>query len=216
MRNRSTGHFLSWISVVLSVGTLATTAADAPRSTALDSPPPAPDGYAWKIIRELTDEFTGTTLDDKKWLPKHPDWKGREPSVYDPSNVSVKDGMLHLCNTTRVKTLDAVKNPEKDVWVQSACVSSSGRIASYGYYAARMKASRICMTSSFWFQDEHTEIDVVEQFGLSVKNTEEKMLMLMNTHFFPQGWDTDKATPQRWQMPTASGDTFHVYGVHSS
>jgi hypothetical protein len=23
----------------------------------------------------------------------------------------------------------------------------------------------------------------------------------------------DKATPQRWQMPTSSGDTFHVYGV---
>ena len=69
------------------------------------------------------------------------------------------------------------------------------------------------MTSSFWFQGRHTEIDVVEQFGLSVKNPEEKMLMLMNTHYFPQGWDTDKATPQRWQMPTASGETFHVYGV---
>jgi len=69
------------------------------------------------------------------------------------------------------------------------------------------------MTSSFWFQGEHTEIDVVEQFGLFGKNPEEKMLMLRNTHYFPQGWDTDKATPQRWQMPTSSGDKFHVYGV---
>ena len=69
------------------------------------------------------------------------------------------------------------------------------------------------MTSSFWFQGQHTEIDVAEQFGVSFKNPDAKMLMLMNTHFFPQGWDTDKATPQRWQMPTTSGDTFHVYGV---
>jgi beta-glucanase (GH16 family) len=213
VRNRISRHLLPWVAVVLSIGTLPIAAADTPRSTTFDLPPPAPDGFAWEIVPELSDEFSGTTLDERKWLPKHPDWKGREPSIYDPSNVSVKDGMLHLRNTTRLKTLDGVKNPEKDVWVQSACVSSRDRIASYGYYAARMKASRICMTSSFWFQGEHTEIDVVEQFGLSVKNPEEKMLMLMNTHYFPQGWDTDKATPQRWQMPTSSGDAFHVYGV---
>jgi len=133
--------------------------------------------------------------------------------VFDPANVSVKDGMLRLRNTTRLKTLEGLKNPEKEVWVQAACVASRGPTASYGYYATRMKASKICMTSSFWFQGKHTEIDVVEQLGLSLKNPEEKMLMMMNTHFFPQGWDTDKATPQRWQMPTASGDAFHVYGV---
>jgi len=144
---------------LLSIGSLAIAAADAPRSTALDSPPTAPDGYAWKVIPELSDEFTGTNLDERKWLPQAPDWKGREPSVFDPSNVSVKDGMLQLRNTTRLKTLDGLKNPEKDVWVQSACVSSSRPIASYGYYAARMKASRICMTSSFWFQSNQTEIE---------------------------------------------------------
>jgi len=127
---------------MLLVGTLATTAADAPSSTALDSPPPAPDGYAWKVVPELSDEFTGTTLDERKWLPKHPDWKGRAPSIYDPPNVSLQDGMLRLQNTTRLKTLDGAKDPEKEVWVQSACVSSRGRIALYGYYAARMKAAR--------------------------------------------------------------------------
>jgi len=102
------------------IGSLAIAAADAPRSTALDSPPTAPDGYAWKVIPELSDEFTGTNLDERKWLPKHPDWKGREPSVFDPSNVSVKDGMLQLRNTTRLKTLDGLKNPEK------GCVGSVG------------------------------------------------------------------------------------------
>jgi beta-glucanase (GH16 family) len=76
-----------------------------------------------------------------------------------------------------------------------------------------MKASKLSMTSSFWFQGKNTEIDVVEQVGDSIKEPGHDSLMLMNTHFFANGWDKDKATPKSWKMPTGSAEKFHVYGV---
>jgi beta-glucanase (GH16 family) len=175
--------------------------------------PPPPAGFVWQAIPELTDEFDGVALDETKWTPKHPYWKGREPSQFDPANVSVKDGLLRLCSTTRVETLEGIGNPEKDIWVQAACVASLKPIASYGYYAARLKASKLSMTSSFWFQGKYSEIDVVEQVGASLKNPANAMLMLMNTHFFPEGFARDKATPTRWTMPSGAADAFGVYGV---
>ena len=111
------------------------------------SPPPAPAGFVWQAIPELSDEFDGDALDAGKWMPKHAYWNGRAPSVFAPTNVSVRDGMLRLRSTSNVATLEGVKDPEKDVWVQAACVSSRGPLASCGYYAARMKASALSMTS---------------------------------------------------------------------
>lgn len=176
-------------------------------------PPQAPEGYEWKVIDEFTDEFNGAELDAAKWLPTFPTWKGREPSQFSRENVSVSDGMLRLRSTSRVDSLEGIANPEKDVWVDAACVSSKKRAVSYGYYETRMKASRLSMTSSFWMQGRYSEIDVVEQVGGSVKQPEQGSLMIMNTHFFPNGFDTKIETPQRWKMPVESGADFHVYGV---
>ena len=54
------------------------------------------------------------------------------------------------------------KVPNKDLWVRAACVSSKLPMASYGYYEARVNASILSMTSSFWLQGGYSEIDVVE------------------------------------------------------
>ena len=35
------------------------------------TPPPAPAGFVWQAIPELTDEFNGVALDETKWMPKH-------------------------------------------------------------------------------------------------------------------------------------------------
>ena len=177
------------------------------------SPPPAPTGYQWQAVAGLSDEFNGAALDDSKWLPYLTYWKGRPPSRFEPKNVSVADGMLKLRSTPLVENLSEVKNPEKDIWVASACVSSKKPSASVGYYEARIKASKLSMTSSFWFQGKYSEIDVVEQLGDPIKNADDKNFMLMNTHSFKNGWDKDEATPARWKMPSAAADAFHVYGM---
>lgn len=176
-------------------------------------PPAPPDGQRWVATPELSDEFSGPALDQRRWMPRHAYWKGREPSRFNEDNVAVADGMLRLRSTADPAALAAARDPEKDVWVHAACISSQGALAHYGFYAARIRASRLSMTSSFWFQGKFSEIDVVEQFGASQRYPEKGRQMLANTHYFRDGWAKDKVTPHAWDMPTGAADAFHVYGM---
>lgn len=177
-------------------------------------PPSAPEGFVWKVLPEYSDEFDGTELSLDKWKPNmSSSWKGREPSHFSTENVSVSDGNLVLRTTSRVDDVSTVANPEKDVWINAACVSSRKKTAFYGYYEARVKASELSTTSSFWFQGSKTEIDVAEQVGASSKETGSEPIMMMATHYFPHGFADDKSTSHRWTMPTKSAEGFHTYGI---
>ena len=50
----------------------------------------------WEPFPTLTDEFDGGKLDESKWFPNNPGWLGRQPGYFNPKNVRVADGMLHL------------------------------------------------------------------------------------------------------------------------
>ena len=50
----------------------------------------------WLRHAPMSDEFQGKNLDDTRWWPKNPSWAGRKPALFDPANVSVSDGKLHL------------------------------------------------------------------------------------------------------------------------
>jgi beta-glucanase (GH16 family) len=165
------------------------------------------------MVVELSDEFEGDELHTTKWLPYHPYWKGRKPSEFSPENVVVRNGKLELRSTLAVKDIAQVKNREEDIWVRSSCLSSIRPIAFYGYYEARIKASRLSMTSSFWFQGKYSEIDVAEQIGAPEKVPARSQFMFMNTHYFPQSWKDDKPTPRTWKMPLGAADQFHTYAV---
>ncbi len=178
-----------------------------------DALPDLPPGQRWQAIPQLSDEFDGTKLNPAKWIPRHPNWQGREPSHFKPENVTIADGMLQLKSTPAVSDMSGVKDISKDVWVHAACVASTRPTAMPGFYQARFKASRLSMTSSFWFQGKSSEIDVVEQLGAPLKDPRRGQLMLMNTHYFAGGWKADRATPQQWKMPTGSADDYHVYGA---
>jgi hypothetical protein len=187
-----------------------TLAQNAPNASMLPTPPA---GYRWEMIPSLSDEFNGAALDKSKWLPYQPYWTGREPSRFEFANISEHGGFLLLKSTTTRDSLAGIADPNKDIWVSAACVSSTTARVSYGYYEARVKASDLTLTSSFWFQGKYSEIDVVEEIGKPVRRPEEAKLMMMNTHYFPNGWATDKST-QTWKpMPTGSADNYHVYGV---
>jgi beta-glucanase (GH16 family) len=176
-----------------------------------DDLPPAPAGYEWEPNPGLSDEFDGSALDSTKWNGNPTFWSGRPPSKFDGKNVSVSDGKLKLRSTPLVTDLSQVKDPMKDIWVASACVSSVGSSASYGYYEARIKASHVSLTSSFWFQGGGNEIDVVEQRGGATLDPGADMFMKMNTHKFLG--DRDLSTPVNWKMPTSASADYHVYGV---
>ena len=182
-------------------------------SAFVSSLPAPPKGFHWEKIDYLSDEFNEDWLDDSKWLKYHPYWNGREPSRYKPENTWVADGYLALENTSRVDDLAEVANPQQDVWVNAAVVTSKNRNVSYGYYEARVKESMISMMSAFWFQGKYSEIDVIENIGAPSNNNGNEKQMHMNTHFYPGGWANDQKTPRGWTMPYLAGEDFHVYGM---
>lgn len=171
--------------------------------------PTPPTGYKWVMQAEVSDEFEGTSLDREKWMPKHPFWSGRD-SRFTKSNISVDGGMLRLRSSLKKAKGKAVaKN------ITAACVASSEPICGPGYYEARIKASALSMTSSFWFQGAYSEIDVIENTG-SPSNPDVDWMdrtMMMNTHYYPDGWDKDIKTPEKWEMPELARDAFQVFGV---
>lgn len=175
--------------------------------------PDAPTGYHWQANPALSDDFDGDQLDADKWLPYQPQWKGRVPSLFSPKNVALRDGDLRLRSTPSVKSLKDVKNVDTDAWIDSACVSSKKPIALYGYYEARIQASRLSMTSSFWLQGKYSEIDIVEQLGRSIKVPTLGQYMQMNSHYFKGGWQNDKPKPIKVRMLTGAAEKFHIYGV---
>ncbi len=205
------GDFTMDIKIAIVLGLMASSAAAADPSSL---PPPAPAGQHWVSVPALTDEFAGRELDEAKWMPKHAYWSGRPPSRFAEANVTVEGGLLTLRSTVDRAALAKAANPDVDIWVNSACISSRGALAGPGYYAARVRASRLSMTSSFWLQGKQTEIDVVEQIGASILIPDHGWLMASNTHYFPGGWAKgDQATPSSWRLPTPAAAGFHVYGV---
>ena len=168
-----------------------------------------PVGYNWIPVSEFTDEFNISSLDTSKWRDSHPGWTGRN-STFKRENVSVDNGCLQLKSTLKAGGLEV-----KASTITATCVSSQKRNCGPGYYEARVKASDLAMTSSFWFQGKYSEIDVIENVGnpslSSMKTIEDTMMM--NTHYFTGRWKKDIATPTKWKMPKLARDGFHTYGV---
>lgn len=174
-----------------------------------------PAGVFWEVVEVLSDEFNGTSLDLEQWNDLHPRWSGRAPSQFKRENTTVGDGYLRLKSTSRVDDLSQVSDPETDIWVDAASITSKGKTARPGYYyETSMKASDLSMTSSYWFRmGEYSEIDVVEQLGHPSRpeSSSKEFKMLMNTHVY--GSKSGASTPRQWQMPTRSREEFHVYGL---
>jgi hypothetical protein len=171
--------------------------------------PAPPAGYQWQKIHSLSDEFGGDRLDESKWIPRHPYWRGRN-SRHEESNVAVVAGKLQLKSTLRESAREVNASN-----VTAACVASTTPRCHYGYYEARIKCSNISMTSAFWFQGKYSEIDVIENVGNASepKSAWINDTMMINTHYFKAGWKNDRATPVKWKMPSRAGDAYHVYGV---
>ncbi len=175
--------------------------------------PTPPSGYIWTTNTALTDEFKLAQLDQSKWTPANPRWQGRVPSHYDIQNVTLTGGTLALRSSSSITNLAQLNNPTNDVWIGAACISSKLPLASYGYYEARVKASKMSMTSSFWLQGAYSEIDVAELMGAAVNDPTLNTYMPINTHYFPNGWATDKSTPLNIKMATGVADGYNTYAV---
>lgn len=169
-----------------------------------------PAGSKWKPITELTDEFEGSKLDSAKWHDHNPRWKGREPGLFSPKNVSVSDGKLHL--TARVETLPDL--PKGFHTFTTAAVKSKA-LARYGYFEIKCRPMKSQASSAFWFyqseKDEWTEIDVFEICGAGGKwhNSYNMTVHVFQTPAEKKHWQKGG----KWIPPFQMADDYHIYAL---
>ena len=115
----------------------------------------------WEPFLTLTDEFEGDRLDESKWFPNNPGWLGRQPGYFNPKNVRVADGMLHL----DAKKESLPNLPDGYHTYTTAFVKGKTKVR-YGYFEIRARAMDSQASSAFWFYDITpeiwSEIDVFE------------------------------------------------------
>ena len=127
-----------------------------------------PPGPGYVAIPELSDEFAGTTLDTTKWAPHGTGWAGRQPGLFDSSNVIVTNGSLQLW---------AHAAKRNDSWpagydnYTTAAVHSLA-VVHEGFFEIRWRSGSSGISSSWWFHrhegpDLWTEIDVFETTGVN-------------------------------------------------
>jgi beta-glucanase (GH16 family) len=167
---------------------------------------------AWSRYEPMSDEFAGDKLDDTKWWPKNPGWKGRQPAFFNPANVSVSDGKLHLV-MRKEEPPDDLRADGYHTY-SSAAVQSKGTVL-YGYFEVLARAMRSHGSSAFWFYnsqpEEWTEIDMFE-IGGGAPGFERKLHMtvhVMHTPTEKEHWSIGGI----WNAPFDLADDYHVYGL---
>ncbi|MEM6831721.1 MAG: beta-porphyranase [Bacteroidota bacterium] len=178
--------------------------------------PSAPEGFKWKIVEPLTDEFNDDVLDATKWDDFHPHWSGRPPSNFKKGNAFLQDGNLRL-KSDLLKDPSEVDDPFSDIWVNAAaCVSKDWSAKPGYYYETSMKASNLSMTSSYWFRvGKFSEIDVIEHIGNPSVDSRDDDLPFeyhANTHYYGPHAGL-KNLPASYKMSNMGRDRFHVFGL---
>lgn len=166
----------------------------------------------WKRFAPLSDEFEGSSLDRTKWWPRNPTWLGRQPALFHPGNVEVRDGMLHL-TMRKQEVAEMPRGKGYHTWTSAAV--QSRRVVKYGYFEARCRPMRSHGSSAFWFyrseKKRWTEIDVFE-IGGGAPGFETKYHMNLHVFHTPdekRHW----STPSVWHAPRPLADGFRVYGL---
>jgi len=167
----------------------------------------------WVKFGPMSDEFEGKELDLKKWNVGMSWWKGRQPALFSPKNVTVSDGKLHLTMRKEKVPQEYEKHGYHDY--TSAALHTKAR-SSYGYYEVKAKPMRSAGSSSFWFQQDETpgwatEIDVFE-IGGKAKGFEHKYHMTLHVSRTPREqkhWSVGGV----WVAPWPLADDYHVYGL---
>ncbi len=210
-------------------------AADYPTSEPIKSIPLPPAGQRWVVNEHLSDEFNGTELDKTKWLDHHPTWRGREPGLFVPENISFKDGCMELHGEKMKKEVD-VKGTKFNI--SCAAVVSKGKTAHYGYYECRFKASKSTLSSTFWLSSRQTfdtktrqpegavpgkfsqELDICECIGRpgDFKGNFFSQGMNSNVHYWftPKSGEKQDIRIKETRLKLENGelprDDFNVYG----
>lgn len=162
----------------------------------------------WEPFPALTDEFESGRLDESKWFPNNPTWLGRQPGYFNPKNVRVADGMLHL----DAKKESLPNLPDGYHTYTTAFVKGKTKVR-YGYFEIRARAMDSQASSAFWFYDITPEIwSEIDVFEIGARP--QPANYYMNTHLFHTLVETVHWHKSRiWKAPYNLAREFHVYGL---
>jgi len=109
---------------------------------------PKPSGKSWVPVAELSDEFSGRSIDQEKWQvePVGNDftWIGRPPGLFQAKNIKQKGGKLRV----EVGVLDEPQVIEGDTFLYYGGIVRSWNPGQHGwYYEARIKSKNKNWTS---------------------------------------------------------------------
>ena len=169
----------------------------------------------WVKFEPMWDEFDGSALDSNKWTVGMSWWQGRPPAWFNPTNVVVRDGQLHLTMRKEAVPKELASRGYHDY--TSAALHTKAR-SSYGFYEVKARAMNSAGSSSFWFQQEDhqanpgwsSEIDVFELCGKSATH-DQRYYMTVHVFDTPQErrhWQVGSL----WRAPWRFAEQFHVYG----
>ncbi|SDX89471.1 Beta-glucanase, GH16 family [Lutibacter oricola] len=115
-------------------------------------PPDPPVGKRWVLNAKFSDEFNGNKLDATKWYDYHPNWSGREPGIFLPSQVKVGNGYMSITGKKLEKdSIQIRKDGTKKIFnIAGGAVVSKTTDAYFGYYECKFKAAKTTMSTTFW------------------------------------------------------------------
>ena len=196
-------------------------------------PPDPPIGKRWVLNTIFSDEFNGTKLDSEKWYDYHPNWKGRPPGIFLPSQVKVKDGFMSITGVKLAKdTVFVNKDGSKISYnIAGGAVVSKTTDAYFGYYECKFKAAKTTMSTTFWMSTRGNfdgPKDCKDTYGLELDFQEcigregdfdGKYFangMNSNSHYWYTDCDGGKhdyrAPQSKIVTPTKPSEDFYVYG----
>ena len=167
----------------------------------------------WKLQKKYSDEFDHKKLNEDKWYPNNPKWKGRPPTYFHGSNVSLENGELVI----RVNKHGKEKLP-KDFTHSTGFIKSKNKFL-YGYFEAEAKLMDAPWVSGFWMtnvgKDWWTEIDICENAPGVKYNRHD---LSSNIHVFKSPKDQGDvknhfSRTKKYYFPEELQKDYHVWGL---
>lgn len=174
----------------------------------------------WKFNKKFSDEFDGEKLDEVKWYPNNPGWKGRPPTLFHGSNVSLLNGELVFKINQHPKKFKFPKNKDKSKrYTHTSGFIKSKNTILYGYFEAEQKLMDAPWVSGFWMckgtSEWWTEIDICE--NAPSENFQENDLN-SNVHVFRSPEDQGNVKKhfsinKKYYIPFDLHKDYHTWGV---
>lgn len=167
----------------------------------------------WKLLKGYSDEFENKKLNEHKWYPNNPKWKGRPPTYFHGSNVNLENGELVI----RVNK-HGTQNLPQDFTHSTGFIKSKNKFL-YGYFEAEAKLMDAPWVSGFWMtnvdKDWWTEIDICENAPGVAYNRHD---LNSNIHVFKSPKDQGDikkhfSRTKKFYFPEELQKEYHVWGL---